>query len=181
MKRREFHYWMTTNRGGTRLKQDVRIKQLQLRKVNDNQKRSADDAAGVAHEGGEFGDEGMQTVRGRATLRSSGSGLFRARPLSAWPVPPDRGLPWRPDLHRRTAAPPSFDQMPFDVVSEHAQEDVRTDAALEPVMDRTDLQIYAGSGSDSLLLADQGIESYCPETCASRTHESWINSKRILT
>ena len=52
------------------------------------------------------------------------------------------------DLHRRTAIAPGLDHVPLDVIGEHAQEDVRAHAALESVMDRTDLQIHGFQGTE---------------------------------
>jgi hypothetical protein len=99
-------------------------------------------AAGVAHAGGEFGDEGTQTVNGRSVfgevrvdfLKRGHGALGRcdriARCLG--------GLILIGEQQR----PPRFDQMPFDVVGEHAEEDVRPHSALEPVVDRADLQVH---------------------------------------
>src|ERR1700719_4379525 len=99
-------------------------------------------SAGVTYEGREFGDEGAQTVDWRSVFSRVGVDFLKRgrRALGRC----DRitrclgGLIFISEQQRA----PRFDQMPLDVVSEHAQEDVRTDPALESVVDRADLQVH---------------------------------------
>ena len=48
---------------------------------------------------------------------------------------------WRPGLRRRTSAAPGLGHVPFDVVGEHAQEDVGAHPVGEAVMDGADADV----------------------------------------
>ena len=113
--------------------------------------QSAGSSAGVAHEGGQFSDEGTQTVRWRALLGDVGvdfhkrrAGALSRRHRIALEL---GGL----ILVGEQQWPPGLDHVPLDVIAQHAQEDMRTHSALESVMDRADLQVHGFQGTERTL------------------------------
>ena len=92
----------------------------------------------VAGQGGHLGEQGPQAVDRRAVGQQPGAGLGEGgvRAL-AGATGSALGRSSVAEQQRR----PGTLEVPADVVGEHAQEDVRADPALRPVVDRADREV----------------------------------------
>ena len=116
---------------------DPDAKDLESRRIGPGVGR----AAGVAHDGGEFGHQGREAVRGRAVVQRV-AGRLGQRRLGALGRRHRiaRGLGLLIGVGEHQLAP-GLAHVPLDVVGEHAQEDVRAHPIGGAVVDRAHLQI----------------------------------------
>lgn len=120
-------------------------------------------AAGVAYDGGKSFEQGREAVRGRTIVQRVAS-RFGQRRLGALSRCHRiaRALGCLVGVGEQQLAP-GFAHMPFNVVGEHAQQDVRTHPIGAAVVDRTHLQIHR------LERAKRALDT-CPDNPSRYTH-----------